>query len=418
MLQRPRRAKQPEPLQETPPVDPASAPSTRDAARVSVPAADELAIVLTGGGARAAYQVGVLSAIAERYPELNAPILTGVSAGAINAAHLAAFPGSFGEAVSDLVPLWTSLTPEQVFHVDARSLTRNVVRWIRQLGSGGAADASRVQGLVDTGPLRTFLERILGGNGGPIPGIDEKLRTGGVRALAISTTSYTTGQSVVWVQGRDIRAWHRPQRVAMQARISVDHIMASAALPLFFPAVRIGGGWYGDGGIRLAAPLSPALHLGASRILTVSTRYDRTDTEAKEPSIVGYPPPAQVLGLLMNSVFLDVIDQDAIRLERLNRLIEQLPEAKREGLRKVDLMVLRPSQDLGALAGDYEPRLPGPFRFMVRGLGTRETRSPDALSMIMFQADYLERLIELGRADAELRAEEIAKFLAGTVPAN
>ena len=382
------------------------------------PSADELAIVLTGGGARAAYQVGVLSAIAEKCPDLRVPILTGVSAGALNAAHLASFPGSFGEAVAEMVRLWLTLTPEQVFRVDARSLARNVVRWVRQLGSGGATDASNVQGLVDTKPLRTFLERVFGGGGGPIPGIAEKLSRGELRALAISTTSYTTGQSVVWVQGRDIRAWQRPRRTARKAAIGVDHIMASAALPLFFPAVQIDGEWYGDGGIRLAAPLSPALHLGASRILAVSTRYDRTGEEAGRPSIVGYPPPAQILGILMNVVFLDVIDQDAVRLERLNRLIEQLPEERREGLRKVDLMVLRPSMDLSLLAGDYEPRLPGPFRFLTRGLGTRETRTPDALSMIMFQADYLERLIELGRADAEARADEIAEFLARPVPAN
>lgn len=374
------------------------------------PGADELAIVLTGGGARAAYQVGVLAAIADRFPSLRVPILTGVSAGAMNAAHLASYPGTFADAVGDMVRLWLSLTPEQVFRVDTRSLTRNVVRWVRQLGSGGVADGSSVRGLVDTAPLRLYLERVFGGPG-PIPGIDEKLRAGELRALAISTTSYTTGQSVIWVQGRDIQAWQRPRRVARHAPIGVDHILASAALPLFFPAVQIGEEWYGDGGVGLAAPLSPALHLGASRILTVSTRYDRTRAEAEQPSIVGYPPPAQVLGLLMNAVFLDVIDQDAVRLERLNRLIEQLPEERREGLRKVELMVLRPSMELSRLASDYEPRLPGPFRFLTRGLGTRETRTPDALSMIMFQTDYLERLIELGRADAEARADEIAEFL-------
>lgn len=372
---------------------------------------DELAIVLTGGGARAAYQVGVLSAIAERYPDLQTPILTGVSAGAINATHLAAFPGPFGEAVDDMVRLWLSLSPEQVFHVDTRSLVRNVIRWVRQLGSGGATGGAKVRGLVETAPLRTFLERLFGSADGPIPGVAEKIEAGTLRALAISTTSYTTGQSVVWVQGRNIQEWERPQRHAVQTPITVDHIMASAALPLFFPAIQIGDRWYGDGGIRLAAPLSPALHLGASRILTVSTRYDRTVAEAERPSIVGYPPPAQVLGLLMNSIFLDVIDQDAMRLERMNRIIEQLPEEKRGGFRDVGLMILRPSQDLGALAGDFEPRLPRPFRFMTRGLGTRETRSPDALSMILFQANYLERLIDLGRSDAEDRADEIAEFL-------
>jgi NTE family protein len=193
----------------------------------------------------------------------------------------------------------------------------------------------------------------------------------------------------------------------------VDHIMASAALPLFFPAVRIGDDWHGDGGIRLAAPLSPALHLGAGRIIAISTRYVGSRAEAEAPMTVGYPPPAQVLGVLMNAIFLDVIDQDVLRLERLNRLLRRLPEDQRDGLRIVDLLVLRPSRDLGRLARDYEPRLPRAFRVLTRALGTRQTLSPDALSLVMFQGDYLRRLIELGEEDAEARAEEIDRFIRG-----
>jgi NTE family protein len=188
--------------------------------------------------------------------------------------------------------------------------------------------------------------------------------------------------------------------------------MASTALPLFFPAVRLGDAWFGDGGIRLAAPLSPALHLGASRILAISTRYEPSAIEAASPSIQGYPPPAQVLGILLNAVFLDLIDQDALRLDRLNRLLAELPEERRNGMRIVDLLVIRPSFDLGRLAREFEPRLPRAFRFMTRGLGTRETSSPDILAMLMFQPDYIEHLIEIGRADAAARADEIAEFLA------
>ncbi len=375
--------------------------------------ADELALVLTGGGARAAYQAGLLQGIAERFPDLDIPILTGVSAGAINAVHLAAHGGTFAESVDALVGHWRELNPEQVFRVDMRSLGRNVARWSARLVSGGVRGAPRVRGLVDTEPLRSFLRRVFDAGDGPIPGIDEKIREGRLKAVAVITTSYSTGQTVVWVQGRDIRLWERPRRRSRKAGLTVEHAMASAALPMFFPAVRIGNEWYGDGGIRLAAPLSPALHLGASRILAVSTRYDRSTAEADRPSIHRYPPPAQVAGLLLNAVFLDLIDQDAVRLERMNRLIEQLPEEKRDGLRVVDLMVLRPSCDLGRLARDYEPRLPRGFRFLTRGLGTRETESPDALSLLMFQEDYLNRLIELGHADAIARGDEIAAFLAG-----
>lgn len=187
--------------------------------------------------------------------------------------------------------------------------------------------------------------------------------------------------------------------------------MASAALPIFFPAIRVGNAYYGDGGIRLAAPLSPALHLGAGKVIAVSTRYARTQAESDVALVTAYPPPAQVLGVLMNAIFLDLVDQDAVRLERINRLLDSLPEAERDGMRPVQLLVVRPSRDLGKLVMEYEPKLPPAFKFMTRGLGTRETRSPDVLSMLMFQRDYLTRLMDIGEADAEARAEEIDAFL-------
>ncbi|HEX9885603.1 MAG TPA: patatin-like phospholipase family protein, partial [Longimicrobiales bacterium] len=270
---------------------------------------------------------------------------------------------------------------------------------------------SRARGLVDTAPLRTFLGEVLHAVHGELTGVRYNLETGRLRAVAISTSSYTTGQSVTWVQGNEIREWQRPQRRARTCTLTVDHIMASTALPLIFPAINLGDGWYGDGGIRLAAPLSPALHLGSRRVMVISTRYARSEAEANEPTVVGYPPPAQVVGVLMNSIFLDLLDHDAIRLERLNRLLEKLPEEEREGMKPVKLLTLRPSRDLGKLATGFEPRLPRPFRFLTRGLGTRETKSPDFLSMVLFQPDYLRALMEIGEADAEAREDEIETFL-------
>jgi NTE family protein len=267
-----------------------------------------------------------------------------------------------------------------------------------------------VQGLVDTTPLREFLERALHSEHGELPGIAENVRRGTLKAVGISTTSYSTGNSVVWIQG-DTRIWQRPQRQSVLAPLGIDHVMASAALPIFFPAVRIGPEWYGDGGVRLAAPLSPALHMGARRLLAISTRQNRYTEGASSPDRRGYPMPAQVIGVLMNSVFLDLIDQDALRLEQFNRLLESLPEEDRMGLEIVNLLVVRPRQDLGRLAREYESHLPRAFRFLTRGLGTRQTRSPDMLSMLMFQADYLTDLMEIGEADAEARAEEIAAFV-------
>ncbi|HSH45787.1 MAG TPA: patatin-like phospholipase family protein [Longimicrobiales bacterium] len=371
----------------------------------------ELALVLTGGGARGAYQVGLLRCLARHVPHLRVPIITGVSAGAVNAAHLASHHGTFPEAVEELSYLWSELTPERVFRADTPSMAMNVARWGLRLVSGGKLPAPAVRGMVETSPLREYLEEAMAAIEGEITGIDYNLRRGVLKALAISTTSYTTAQNVIWVQGRDFELWERPDRKSIQTTIRVDHVMASAALPLMFPAIQIGDQWYGDGGIRLAAPLSPALHLGARRILAVSTRFGRSQAEADRPEVAGYPPPAQVMGVLLNSVFLDLIDQDVYRLERLNGLLRQLPEDQRDGMRPVKMVVMRPSQDLSKLASEYEPRLPRSFRFMTRGLGTRETGSPDILAMMMFQPDYLKRVMDLGEEDAEARLDELLDLL-------
>ncbi|MEK9503549.1 patatin-like phospholipase family protein [Gaopeijia maritima] len=376
------------------------------------PGPSDLGVVMGGGGARAAYQVGFLRAIARRYPNLEIPYITGVSAGAINAAHLGAHHGSFRQAVEELTRLWADLHVENVFRTDSMSLGRQVFGTLRGLASGGHTESDQLRGLVDTEPLRGFLSEALHTVRGEITGVNYNLARGRLKALALSTSSYTTGQSVTWVQGKGIGEWERPTRRSRNTTLTVDHVMASAALPLFFPAVALSDGWYGDGGIRLTAPLSPALHLGARRVLAISTRYARTVEEADRPAVHGYPPPAQILGVLMNAIFLDLMDQDAMRLERLNRLLERLKPSDRLGMRPVKLMVLRPSVDLGRLAGRYEPRLPRVFRFLTRGLGTRATESPDFLSLILFQPDYLRALMETGERDAEMRADELDAFLA------
>jgi NTE family protein len=376
----------------------------------------DLGMVLTGGGARGAYQVGVLAYLARAFPDLNVPILTGVSAGAVNAAHIAAHPGTFYQAMAELRTLWSELRPQDVFKADAPNIGWTALRAGMRLVSGGILPSPQVRGLLDTAPLRQHLEESFACINGELTGIAANIKRDKLKAVAIVATSYSTGQSVVWIQGKDVELWTRPQRLTIPTQITVDHVMASAALPLFFPAVKVGNAWYGDGGVRLAAPLSPALHLGANRIIAVSTRYARTQKDAEESAITDYPPPAQVMGIVMNAVFLDLIDQDAQRMQRINKLIEKVPPERREGMRPVKLLVVRPSRDLGRLAAQYEPRLPPAFKFMTRGLGTRKTKSPDMLSMLMFQPDYLTRLIEMGEADAEARADEFKEFLREEVP--
>ena len=295
--------------------------------------------------------------------------------------------------------------------MDAPSLMWKVVRMGARLVSGGLLRGPKPRAFLDTSPLRTLLEESLAPVDGELTGIDYNLIRGRLSAVAIITTSYTTGQTVVWLKGNELKPWTRPQRRTEMGPIMIDHIMASAALPIFFPAIRIGNEYYGDGGIRLAAPLSPALHLGADRILAISTRYEKTKAESDTAAVVGYPPPAQVLGVLLNAVFLDLIDQDSLRLETVNRLVEKMPLDKRDGMRPISFMNVRPTQDLGALAKGYENRLPHLFRFMVRGLGTSEQKSPDVLSMLLFEPEYLHKLIALGEADAERKADELHRFL-------
>ncbi|MGH7555802.1 MAG: patatin-like phospholipase family protein, partial [Longimicrobiales bacterium] len=263
------------------------------------PAERDLGFVLTGGGARGAYQVGVLSWIAERYPDLHVPIVTGVSAGAVNAAKIAAHHGTFRQAVEELTSLWNELTPDKIFRVDPGTLFGTAMRWgLRLMSGGGALSHQNTRGFLDTQPLRELLEEVLVPVDGKIVGIDYNLSRGWLKALAIIATSYSTGQTFAFIQGRNVKTWSRPQRVTVMTDITVEHVMASAALPIFFPAVRLDNMWFGDGGIRLTAPLSPALHLGANRILAISTRYDRSQVESDIPQVVGYPPPVQVLGTL------------------------------------------------------------------------------------------------------------------------
>lgn len=370
-----------------------------------------LALVLGGGGARGAYQAGVLRGIARQFPDLRFPILCGISAGAVNTVHLANHPGPIERTTEDLVDLWLRLSPDQVFEVRALPLVKNLLRWTMRLVSGGLATGVHTRGLVDTDPLRRFLAKALDhAPNAPLEGIQRNLDAGQLIAVALAATRYGTGQSVTWVQGREVDLWQRPQRHAQKTHLTVDHIMASSALPLLFPAVRIGDEWFGDGGVRLTAPLSPALHLGASRILTISTRYARTMEEASVRVADGYPSPAQVLGTLYNAIFLDLIDEDILRLNMVNGLLERLPREQHGKMRRIENLVIRPSQDLGRLARKFEPRLPGFFRYLTRGLGTRSGRSYDMVSLILFQEDYLRHLVELGEDDAERQKDRIAAF--------
>jgi NTE family protein len=394
----------------------ARAPSSRieSAPRARSPLKREsvaLALALGGGGARAAYQAGVLRSLSQAFPELHVPILTGVSAGAINTAFLANSRGDLRAGVEQVVGLWKTLTVDRIFRSDPVALAGNALRWGVRLIAGGGHLTPPTRGLVNTRPLRRFLSRALETRDGSLRGAADNIRRGRLKAVALTTTNYTTEQSITWAQGKGLTMWERPMRRSVPTSLTIDHVMASCALPLFFPAIKLDGAWHGDGGVCLTAPLSPALHLGADRILAISTRYRQTRPEANKPATNHYPPPATVIGVLLNAVFVDMLDYDALVMQRINALLRGHADERRTGLRVVDLLVLRPSQDLEALAGDYETKLPRFFRYMVRGLGTRETRRPDLLATILFAPEYIRRVIEIGERDGERRLAEIATFL-------
>lgn len=369
-------------------------------------------MMFTGGGARAAYQVGLLKGIAHHFPNLKFQIITGVSAGAINAVFLAAEQGTLGDKARRLEKMWCELSSDSIYQFDWKAFLpfRSVLASV--LPRKSRWTSARPHALVDTTPLRDLLCRILSTPPGrPIEGIEENLLGGDLRALALMTLDYTTGQTVRWVQGRNFDVYEGPNRRTAMTRFTVEHVLASSALPFVFPAVRIGAEWHGDGGIRLAAPLSPAVRLGAKRIIAMSTGHQQTLDEANAPNVVGYPPAAQILSQLVNAVFIDAIDEDVARMERMNELLRKVGLQDTNGFKPVDLLVLRPSIDLGRLAGEHEKFLPRKLKLLVRALGAKETDSPDFLSLLLFEPSYTRRIIELGEADVDSRVAEIRAFL-------
>ena len=371
------------------------------------------ALVLSGGGARGAYQVGVLRQIARQHPEFSFPIITGVSAGAINAAFIASHREDLAEATEQLAQRWSTLSTSTVMRTDIPALLGNALRIAGTVVTGGARIAPPTRGLVNTKPLRRFLETLV-----KPQNIEANIRDGRLQALAVSATSYRTGDSVTFVQGPpDTAMWNRFRRRSHADRIGVDHVLASAAIPLFFPAWRVEGEYFGDGSLRQPYPLAPAVHLGADRVLAVSSRFINTPhVDDSEPG--PYPSTARILGLMLNSIFLDQLDADAERLERVNQILQRVDPKQRWRLpeREVELLVLRPSRDIGRMAALYERKLPRALRHLVRGLGTRRGSGSDLLSYLLFVPEFLSDLIELGERDADLNRARISRFVEGCAP--
>jgi NTE family protein len=388
-------------------------------------------LVLTGGGARAAYQVGVLKGIAQIRRASNAPkanpfpVISGTSAGAINATALACGADDFDAAVHLLCSVWENFSADQVYRADSFGVVRTGARWLTMMSIGWIIARwrlARPRSLLDNTPLETLLNSML-----RTDRLRRLMRTGHLQALAVTASSYGSGQHVTFYDtAKPVRPWIRSQRIAVQDRIEVAHLLASSAIPFVFPAValNIDGNveYCGDGSMRQAAPISPAVHLGAQRILVVGAgRMDEPPGE--RPSSSEYPNLAQIAGHAMSNIFLDALAVDVERLQRINTTLGLLsPEARQlTSLRPIDVLVISPSQRLDDIAAKHLGALPLPIRAMLRGVGVegigRQARGAALASYLLFEAPYTQELMALGVADTLQRRENVLRFFGWSHPA-
>lgn len=372
-------------------------------------------LILSGGGARAAYQVGVLAGIADLLPHGASnpfPVIVGTSAGAINAVTLASGALHFAEAIRRLTSFWQGFRSHQVLRSDWPGVVRQASRFVGHslLGLGRQVPVA----LLDSSPLRGLLSEHLA-----MDGIGHAIEQRCLRAVAVTAFGYESGQAVTFYQGRGaIDPWLRHRRIGVPTRLSVEHLLASSAIPLLFAPVKLGHEYYGDGAVRQSAPISPALHLGANRILVVGVSGNPRGPAEQVPAqrlYSGQPPSlAQIGGHLLNSTFIDSLEDDLELLQRLNHLSQLLPsheQPQRLGLAPVEVLVVAPSQPLDEIAARHRRELPAALRLFLRGPGATKTSGAGVLSYLLFEAGYCSELIELGRRDALAKRDQLCAFL-------
>ncbi|MDP3846532.1 MAG: patatin-like phospholipase family protein [Pseudomonas sp.] len=379
------------------------------------PKAPVTGLILSGGGARAAYQVGVLAAIADLLPDPASnpfPVIVGTSAGAINAVGLACGALHFSEAVRRLTAVWQGFHCHQVYRTDWPGVLRQAGRFIGHslFGLGGDAPAA----LLDNSPLRELLGREL-----DFTGIHAAVARRKLRAVAVSAFGYESGQSVSFYQGRaTIDPWFRHRRVGVPTRLNLEHLMASTAIPLIFPPVKVNREYFGDGAVRQLAPISPVLHLGATRVLVVGVSGN-PQSGAPQPEVVRSkiarsPSLAQISGHILNSTFIDSLEGDIELLERLNHMSRLVPSGLHPrglGLKPVEVLVIAPSQPLDQIAARHRHELPKSLRIFLRGPGATKASGAGVLSYLLFESGYCSELIELGYQDAMAQKTALMNFL-------
>ena len=365
-------------------------------------------LVLTGGGARAAYQVGVVKAVRDILgnPVKNPfPILCGTSAGAINATTLAVYADDFSRGVANLLEVWENMHCHHIYRTDPGHIMRSGARW---LGAMMLLSRRNPISLLDNAPLREMLERTLA-----FDRIQDHIDSGALYAVSVTASGYTTGQSVSFFQGGSgLEGWERNQRIGAAVSLKLDYLLASSALPFIFPAVKVHREYFGDGSVRQIAPVSPALHLGADRVLVVGTGRQTGDASRARSNV--YPSLAQVAGHALNSIFLDGLSVDLERLERINRTLKLIPAEKLAEanlpLRPVKVLFISPSQPLERIAARFVHELPATIRFILRPTGAMNRSGSNLASYLLFEDSFCRTLIDLGYQDTISRQQEVTAF--------
>ncbi|WP_207061047.1 patatin-like phospholipase family protein [Motiliproteus sp. SC1-56] len=374
------------------------------------------ALILSGGGARAAYQVGVLKALAEILPEdahNPFPIICGTSAGAVNALALASNPEHFRQSVADLEQIWRNLTPGSIYRADTPALLGGLARLGASLFNEGVG-RKRPLALLDNAPLRMLIEKTV-----HFDNLEPAIQRGDLEAVCVTAMGYSSGESVSFFQGHpQLQGWRRHRRVGSPSQLNSDHLMASSAIPTVFPTVRINREYFGDGALRQLAPISPALHLGAERVFVVGVSGNRNPLRwGRRRPIRHSPSMAQIMGHMFNSAFIDSMESDIEHLDRINSLLALIPEQARQAqnihLRPVDSMIISPTEPLDRIAGRKIRYLSRSLRFFLRAVGaTAKGGGATAASYLLFTPQFCESLIELGYRDTMWEREAIERFFA------